>query len=134
MATFVHGRNTYISIASFDMSSYTSKSEFKRGADSHDTTAYGATWKGNDPGLKEASFSCEGTYDSTTNGPHDKLEPLVGTKVALIRRVEGTGTGKPETSCQIVVTGYVESSPVNDMVKWSFEGVIDGAVTEGNQP
>lgn len=134
MAAFVHGKNTVIKLNAVNLSAFTSKSEFKRAADVHETTGYGSSWKSKQGGLLEASFSMEGTYDSTTTGPHDVIIPLLGTTVALIRQVEGAGSGKPETTCNVVVSSYVESSPVNDMVKWSCECEIDGTVTEANQP
>ena len=134
MATFVHGRLTYISLNAINLSTFVKKSEFKRVADVHDTTAYGALWKAKQGGLIEGMFSMEGTYDSTTSGPHDVIVPLIGTTVALIRRVEGTGTGKPETTCNVVVASYVETSPVNDMVTWSCDCEVDGTPTEANQP
>ena len=130
---FQHGKSTFISINAVNISAFVSKSEFKRTADVHDTTGYGATAKSKLGGLLENMFTMEGTYDNTTNGPHDVLIPLVGTTVALIRRVEGTGSGKPESTCNVVVASYVETSPVNDMVKWSCECEVDGTVTEGNQ-
>jgi len=133
MATFTHSKNTYISVATFDLSAYTSESEFSREADVHDVSCYGADWKAHQGGLLSATFTMKGVYDSTTSGPHDKIISLIGTSVAIVRRVEGTGSGKPETTCSAIMKSYVESSPVNDMVKWSADFDVTGTVTEANQ-
>ena len=134
MAAFVHGKTTVIKLNAVNLSAFISKSEFKRTADVHETTGYGSSAKSKQGGLIENMFSMEGTYDSTTTGPHDTIIPLIGTTVALIRQPEGAGTGKPQTLCNVVVASYVETSPVNDMVKWSCECEVDGTAPETDQP
>ena len=129
----VHGKNTYISINAVDISAYCNTSEFTRGADVHDITGYGKNDHVFVGGLGNATFNCGGWYDNTTSGPRDNLEPLIGTNVTLIRRVEGTGSGRPQDSVDIVVTSYVETSPVADVVTWSLEAQCSDAVTSTNQ-
>jgi hypothetical protein len=130
---FVHGKNTFISLNGSDLSPFTNTSTFGRGADTHDTTCYGATDHAFEGGLGINTFSMGGIYDSTAAGPRDVIEPLVGTTVTLIRRPEGTGSGRPQDSVSVVVNGYVETSPVADMVTWSCEVTPSGAVTSTNQ-
>lgn len=129
MPTFIHGKSTVIKINSKDLSLVTKSSELSRGADTHDTTGYGLddyTFQG---GLRKADFTAEGTYDSTAvTGPRAVLAPIIGQTVPLIRQPEGTGSGKPQDSCSIVIEEFVESSPYNDMVKWSVKGKVSGAV------
>ena len=130
---FVHGKNTYISVNAVDLSSFTNTSEFTRTADSHDTTTYGKNDHVREGGLGDGTFTCGGIYDNGATGPRDTIEPLIGTKVTLIRRVEGTGSGRPQDSVDILITSYVETSPVADMVAWSMEGQLSDAVTSTNQ-
>jgi hypothetical protein len=130
---FTHGKNTYISINSVDLSAFCNTSTFTRGADSHDTTTYGKNDHCYSGGLGNNTFSCGGIYDNGSSGPRDTLEPLVGTVVTLVRRVEGTGSGLPSDSVSILVTSYVETSPVADMVSWSLEAQCSDAVTSANQ-
>lgn len=130
---FVHGRDTFISIAATDLSAFTNTSEFTRTADSHDVTTYGKDDHVFSGGLGNGTFTCGGVYDNGASGPRDTLEPLIGTVVALIRRPEGTGSGLPQDTVNILITSYVETSPVADMVAWSLEGQCSDAVASTNQ-
>lgn len=131
--TFVHGKDTYISVNSVDLSAFTNTSEFTRTGDSHDVTTYGKNDHVYQGGLGDGKFTMGGTYDNGATGPRDTLEPLVGTVTTVVRRVEGTGSGKPQDSFSALLTSYVESSPVADMVAWSAEFQLSDAVTSTNQ-
>jgi hypothetical protein len=79
-------------------------------------------------------MSAGGIYDNTAStGPRAVIEPLVGTKVPAVRRPEGTGSGKPQDTVDVVVTSYVETSPVADMVTWSVELQGSDAVASTTQ-
>jgi hypothetical protein len=43
--------------------------------------------------------------------------------------VEGTGTGKPQDAFTGILKKYTETNPVDDMVTWSAEFEISGAIT-----
>lgn len=129
MAT-AHGRLTKITVATKDISPYTKTSTYEGSADFHDTTGYGATAHRKAGGLLDGKFTCGGTYDNTVSvGPRNALLSLVGTTVAVVRNVEGTGTGKPNDAFSAVLTKYTETNPVDDMVTWAAEFEIDGPVT-----
>lgn len=130
---FVHGKNTFISLNASDLSAFTNESEFGRKADKHDVTCYGKNDHVYEGGLGDGSMSMSGIYDSTTTGPRDIIEPLIGTVVTMIRRPEGTGSGKPQDSVSVLVEEYVETSPVADFVKWSVTLQPSDAVTSTNQ-
>lgn len=124
-----HGKSTVIKVGSVDVSTYVDSSELNRSGDSHDTTTYGNTAHRYNGGLEDGKFTMSGTYDTTAvTGPRAVLEPLLAQTATLTRRVEGTGAGKPQDLFSAVLTGYVETNPVADMVKWSSEWVIDGTV------
>jgi hypothetical protein len=130
----VHTKVTVIKLGTTDISQYVKSSEFARKADSHDVTTYGKDDHVYAGGLGDGSFKMDGLYDSTaTTGPRALIEPLIGTTVALTRRPEGTGSGKPQDIVNIVVTGYTESSPVADYVTWSMEGQLSDAVNSTAQ-
>ncbi|RQW83556.1 hypothetical protein [Micromonospora globispora] len=132
---FVHGMNTVITVAAKDISAYCKTSSFELSADVHETTGYGKTAKTRQGGLLDGKFTCGGTYDSTAStGPRAALKPLLGTSVAVVRKPEGTGTGKPSDAFSGVLTKYVETSPVDDMVTWSAEFEISDVVTTTTQP
>jgi hypothetical protein len=74
-----------------------------------------------------------GWYDaSRTTGPA-YLETIAGETVEMIRRINGTGTGKVEQTCDVVVGKYVESQKNDDVVTWTCDFTVDGAVTNGTQ-
>lgn len=119
--TFVHGKNTYLSINAADISTYCTQSDFKRTADSHDVTTYGKNSHVYRGGLGDGTSSVSGIYDNTAmTGPRAVLEPLIGTVVELIRRPDGTGAGKAMDTVDVLVLEYTETSPVADMVTWNL--------------
>ena len=131
-----HGKDTFVSVGGADISTYCNNSELSRTGDSHDTTGYSPAGDAHEyeGGLVDGKFTCSGVYDSTAvTGPRAVLEPKLATKTPVIRRPEGTGAGKPEDSFQGLLTSYVETSPVADMVTWSAEFQVSGAVTSAAQ-
>lgn len=122
MTNFVHGKNTFVSLNGSDLSTYATTSQLERNADKHDVTTYGKNDHVFQGGLGNGAFTMSGIYDSTASvGPRAVIEPLVGTVVQLIRRPEGTGSGKPQDKVNVLVEKYVETSPVADMVTWSLD-------------
>jgi hypothetical protein len=122
--SFVHGKNTFISLAGNDLSTFTNASEFGRAGDNHDVTTYGKDSHVFKRGLKNGTASMSGIYDNTAGtGPRAVIEPLwdAGDAVTLVRRTEGTGSGRPQDTVDVIITGYTETSPVADMVAWSCD-------------
>lgn len=134
--SFVHGKNTFVSVDGDDLSVFTKTSEFGPTTDSHDVTTYGADGHAYEGGLTDGKFTMGGVYDNTAGtGPRAVLQPLKGTlaKVPVIRRPEGTGAGKPQDSFTGVLTSYKETNPVADMVVWEAEFQISGTVNSAAQ-
>lgn len=131
--SFVHGKDTYISLDGDDLSAYTNTSELDVGADEHDVTTYGKDDHVVQGGLLVGSVSMGGIYDDTAAGPKAIIEPLIGTVVTLVRRPEGTGSGKPQESLSVLVKRYVETNPVADMITWSCEMTKSDAITRTTQ-
>jgi hypothetical protein len=130
---FVHGKDTYISLDGDDLTAYCDTSELDQQADEHDVTTYGRDDGVVAGGILRGSVSMGGTYDDGATGPKAIIEPLIGTVVTLIRRPEGTGSGKPQESLSVHVKRYVETNPVADMIKWSCEMTKSGAITRTTQ-
>lgn len=134
---FVHGKSTNITIAAKNISPFTKTSSFEKTGDMHETTGYQPTGdaKTKAGGLIDGKFTCSGTYDNTVSiGPRNALLALVGTTVACVRNVEGVGSGKPNDAFSGVLTKYVETNPVDDMVTWSAEVEISGPVVTTTLP
>ncbi len=128
-----HGKDTYVSLAGDDISTFTDSTTFEREADEHDSTAYGMDDKEVVGGLRGGKVTIGGKYVTGATGPAAVIEPLLGTKVPFIYRAEGVGTGLPEKSCTVHVKSYNQSSPVADIVRWTAELTISGAVTTSTQ-
>lgn len=131
---FVHGKNTEVDLDGNDLSAYCNNTEWSREADTHDTTTYGKDSKTYEGGLKDGTVTISGTYDNTAStGPKAVIEPLLGTKVPFVMRPEGTGTGRPERTVDVVVSSYEETLPVADMITWSAELQLSDDVTDTAQ-
>lgn len=131
---FVHGKNTVITLDGDDLSAFTNTSELTRTADSHDTTTYGKETHVYEGGLQDGTASLGGIYDNSATGPRAIIEPLIGSKVVLIRQPEGAGSTLPQDSVTVLVTSYVETNPVADMVTWTCELQLSSAVDTTAQP
>jgi hypothetical protein len=126
---FVHGKTTKILVATKDISPFTKTSSLEIDGDVHDTSGYGVTAHTKAGGLLDGKFTCGGTYDNTVSvGPRNALLALVATACAIVRNVEGTGSGKPNDAFTGVLSKYTETNPVDDMVTWAAEFEISGAV------
>jgi hypothetical protein len=118
----VHGKNCVVSLDGDDLTIYTKKVEWEQEADSHDVTCFGKDSKVYGGGLKDGKASAEGVYDSTAStGPAAVIRPLLGTVVELIYKPEGTAAGKPTHTVDVLVTGYKESTPVDDYITWTAD-------------
>lgn len=136
MAT-AHGKLTQITVATRDISPYCKNSSLERNAATHDTTGYAPTGDAQTfaGGLRNATFSCSGVYDNTVSvGPRLVLNGLEGTTMAIIRKVEGAGTGKPNDAFSGILTKYVETNPHDDIVTWSADFQVTGVITSTTQP
>lgn len=144
--TTSHGRLTVIKVTAaspaptgaIDISVYCNTSSFNLVRDSHDSTTYGATGHTYADGLTNHTFSLGGVYDtSTTTSPHAIFAALMsstgGQLISIERQVEGTGSGKPKETFNALLTGYVETSPVADLVSWTGDFQVSGAITSTTQ-
>lgn len=123
--SFVHGKNTVVMVDGNDLSAFTNNSTFTDGADVHDLTTYGKNSHVHEGGLGTGGFQMSGSYDNTAGtGPRAVLQPRKGTTCVVVRRPEGTGSGKPMDTFDGVLSSYVETSPVADFVQWSAEFTI----------
>lgn len=131
---YQHGRSTIVTVATKDLSAFTNTSQIDRNADVHDTTCYGVDDKTKQGGLRESTFTMGGIYDSTiANSPRGTLVSAVGSTLAIVRKPEGTGTGKPNEAFSGVLKKYTETNPVADMITWQADFDITGPITTTTQ-
>lgn len=120
---YIHGKNTLLALDDEELVGV-SNSELTLGADSHDTTAYGDNLHQSSTGLGNVTFTCEGTYDNSVDGPPELLTDLweTTTRTGTIDIYpEGATGGKTWIVIGVVLTNYVQTAAVADMVKWSAD-------------
>lgn len=130
----VHSKKTYVSLDDNDLSQWLTDSDWTRSPDSHDLTGYGQDNHVFGGGLGNGSTDLSGKYDNTAvSGPAAVIEPLEGQVVELVYRPEGTGTGKPERTVNVLVGEYKETHPVANYVMWTLKLTHSGDVNRTTQ-
>lgn len=130
-----HGRLTILTVATKDISLATKTSTFSGSADVHDTTGYTLANRTKTGGLIDGKFTASGMYDLTTvTGTAAALEGKEGTSQAIVRKIAGTGTGKPSEVFTGVLAKFDVSDPVDDIVTWAAEWEVSGVVDRTPQP
>lgn len=130
---FKHGKDAYVSLNAVNLSAFCNNTDLGREADEHDVTTYGKSAHVYSGGLLDGSVTIAGVYDDGASSPEAVIEPLLGTVVAFVYRPEGTGSGKPERSGQVLVKNYEETTPVADMITWSCELQLSDTLTKSTQ-
>lgn len=132
---FVHGKDSVFKLDNSggtltDISSYVNNVDFPQTADIAETSVLGATNKTYIVGLKDASMSISGLWDSTLDGI---LGAVVGQSDTLSFEYspEGTGSGAVKYTGEAICTSYGPTSPVGDVVSYSADFQVTGAVTRG---
>ena len=130
---FTHGKDSVFKLDNSsgsltDISSYVNSVDFPETADVAETTVLGVDNKTYIVGLKDASLSIAGLWDSTIDGI---LGAVIGQAATLSFEYspEGTGSGKIKYTAECILTSYAQSSPVGDVVGYSADFQVSGAVT-----
>ena len=116
-----HSKHTVIIIDDNNVSAFCKDSTCEQSSGTEDNTTYGKNAIVKDPTLLDGVFSCGGVYDDGATGPRAVLKPLVGQKVNVKYRPEGTGSGLPQDSFTVVIVKYTESAPVAGYRQWTLE-------------
>ena len=130
---FTHGKDSVFKLDNSsgsltDISSYVNSVDFPETADVAETTVLGDDNKTYIVGLKDATLSLAGLWDSTIDGI---LGAVVGQAATLSFEYspEGTASGKVKYTGECILTSYAQSSPVGDVVGYSADFQVSGAVT-----
>jgi hypothetical protein len=113
-----------------DISAFVNNVDFPETADVAETTTLGDSSKSYIVGLKDATISISGLWDSTLDAI---LGVVVGQSATLSYEYspEGTGSGKIKYTGECILTSYSQSSPVGDVVGFSADLQVSGDVTRG---
>lgn len=130
---FVHGSDSVFKLDNAggsltDISTYVNNVDFPETADVAETSTLGASNKTYIVGLKDATISLGGLFDATVDAI---LGAVVGQSATLSFEYspEGTASGKVKYTGECILTSYTLSSPVGDVVGFSADLQVSGAVT-----
>lgn len=130
---FVHGKDSVFKLdnsggALTDISTYVNSVDFPETVDVAETTTLGDGSKSYIVGLKDATLSISGLWDSTLDGI---LGAVVGQSATLSFEYspEGTTGGNVKYTGECILTSYSQSSPVGDVVGFSADMQVSGDVT-----
>lgn len=127
----IHGKVTEVTLDSNNLTAFCNNVSFNRSADSHESTTFGNNSKTYVAGLKDATVTIEGIYDSSSSGPAAIIRPLIGgSEVDFVYMPEGGGSGNPRTTVKVIALSYEETSPVGDLATWSAELQCSGDITD----
>ena len=129
---FVHGKSTDFSIDDTsgtprNISAYVNSVDFPDNVETAETTAFGSTAKSYIVGLTDATISVSGLWDATLDGYiSGGAEPasrsfIFGPAGSTVSNIKYTG--------EAIVTSYSISNPVGDVVTFSLDLQVTGAVT-----
>jgi predicted secreted protein len=133
MPTFAHGKSTDFAL---DDTGGTSRSlantltdvSFPQSIDTAETTAFGSTNKSYIVGLKDTTISVSGLWDATIDGYLSGTEPA---SRSFIYGPAGSTGGNVKYTGEAIMTNYSVSNPVGDVVTFSVDLQVTGAVTRG---
>ena len=132
---FVHGKDSVFKLDNSggsltDISSYVNNVDFPETSDVSETTTLGADNKTYIAGLKDSTISLSGLWDSTADAI---FGAVVGQSATLSFEYspEGTTGGNVRYTGEAILTSYAISSPVGDVVGYSADMQVSGAITRG---
>ena len=133
MPTFAHGKSTDFALddtggSSRNISNTLTDVSFPQTIDTAETTAFGSSNKSYIVGLKDGSFSVSGICDATVDGYLSGTEPA---SRSFIYGPAGSTGGNVKYTGEAIMTNYSVSNPVGDVVTYSLDLQITGAVTRG---
>ena len=132
---FVHGKDSKFKLDNAggsltDISTYINSIDFPQTADVAETTTLGDGSKTYIVGLKDSTLSVAGLWDATADAI---FGAVVGQSATLSFEYspEGTSSGKVKYTGEAILTSYAQNSPVGDVVSYSADFQVSGAVTRG---
>ena len=134
MPTFVHGKSVDFALddtsgSSRNISDTLNSVDFPEVTETADTTAFGSSSRSFIVGLESATISISGLWDSTVDGyMKGGTEPA---SRSFIYGPAGSTGGNVKYTGEASMTNYSISSPVGDVVTYSADLQVTGAVTRG---
>ena len=135
MPTFRHGKSTVFKVDNnagtlTDISNTLTDVSFPQSVDTAETSAFGSSAKTYVVGLSDATFSVSGNFDATVDA---HLAAIVGKtdSVSFEYGPEGSTSTYTKYTGEAFLTSYEKSGAIGDVVTYSAEFQVTGAVTRG---
>ena len=135
MPTFRHGKSTVFKVDNnagtlTDISNTLTDVSFPQSVDTAETSAFGASAKSYVVGLTDATLSVSGNFDATVDA---HLAAIVGKadSVSFEYGPEGSTATFVKYTGEALLTSYEKSGAIGDVVTYSAEFQVTGAVTRG---
>lgn len=135
MPTFRHGKSTVFKVDNnagslTDISNTLTDVSFPRSVDTAETSVFGDSAKTYIVGLSDATLSVSGNYDATVDA---HLAAVLGQAATLSFEYgpEGSTSTFIKYSGECILTSYEKSGAIGDVVTYSAEFQVTGAVTRG---
>jgi hypothetical protein len=135
MPTFTHGKSTVFKIDDSggtlrDISNTLTDVSFPRSVDTAETSSFGDSAKTYLVGLSDATISVSGNFDATVDG---FLAGVIGLATPLEFEYGPEGSTAPDVKYTgtCFLTSYEKSGAIGDVVTYSAEFQVTGAVTRG---
>lgn len=132
---FVHGKSTDFRIDNSggtltDISAYCDSVDFPQTVETAETTTFGDSSKDYIVGLKDSTISIGGKWDSVLDGV---LAPILGqtATVSFQYGPAGSTVSNVKYTGECFCTSYQVTGAVGDVVTFSAEFQVTGAVTRG---
>lgn len=135
MPTFRHGKSTVFKVDNAagsltDISNTLTDVSFPQSVDTAETSAFGDSSKTYVVGLKDATISVSGNFDATVDA---HLAGVFGQAASLSFEYgpEGSTSTYVKYTGECILTSYEKSGAIGDVVSYSAEFQVTGAVTRG---
>ena len=135
MPTFRHGKNSVFKVDNSggtltDISNVLNNVSMPREVETVETTSFGSSYRSYVVGFQNATISIEGTWDATVDA---HLAGILGqdATVSFEYGPEGSTAGYVKYTGEAYMTSYETSGAVGEVVTFSAELQVSGAITRG---
>jgi hypothetical protein len=135
MPTFRHGKNASFKVDNSggtltNISDTLNSVTFPREIETLETTSFGSSTRSYVVGFSDATISIEGSFDATVDA---HLAGILGQEASVSFEYgpEGTTAGQVKYTGESFMTSYETAAGVGDIVTYSAEFQVTGAVTRG---
>jgi hypothetical protein len=135
MPTFRHGKSTVFKVDNSggtltDISDTLTDVSFPQSVDTAETSTFGSSAKSYVVGLTDSTLSVSGNFDATDDA---HLAGVLGQAASLSFEYgpEGSTAGYVKYTGEAYLTSYEKSGAIGDVVSYSAEFQVTGAITRG---